>query len=95
MTLKELLQKVDIDRVLPVIADWYYNDEQEFTQEKGYREAYDELVSLSVETVSDDEEESLGRNTREIWIRKSSDPDNDLPFASYLEGEIRSIALGK
>lgn len=95
MTLKELLQKVDIDRVLPVIADWYYNDEQEFTQEEGYREAYDELVSLSVETVSDDDEESPGRNTREIWIRKSSDPDNDLPFASYLEGEIRSMALGK
>lgn len=45
MTLQELLKSVDIEKVLPIIHQWYYGGE-EFTSKEGYYRAYKELCTL-------------------------------------------------
>lgn len=100
MTLKELLQKVDIEQVLPIIARWYYSEDPAFSQEQGYRDAYAELVNMPVEEVPEDHVDMANcENSREIWVEKDHFPDDEngrhLPCLMWLEGEIRARALGK
>lgn len=100
MTLKELLQKVDIEQVLPIIAQWYYPEDPAFTQEQGYRDAYAELINMPVEEVPEDCVNMANcENSREIWVEKSHFQNDEnsrhLPRLMWLEGEIRARALGK
>ena len=45
MTLQKLLKSVDVEKVLPIIHQWYY-DGEEFAAKEGYRRAYKELCTL-------------------------------------------------
>lgn len=95
MKLIELLKSVNIEDVYPIIDSIYCNGESrlEFIKEK-YKLTYDELMNTEVTYYPEDYECMPGENPREIWI-EDDEGESEIPSAQWLEGEIRSMALGK
>ena len=96
MRLHELLKSVDIDKVLPIIVEYYYKDESNIEKvEYNFKRSYNELINTEVEYYPSEYVDSPGENSREIWI-EDEDGDSDIPYARWTEGELKgSLALGK
>jgi hypothetical protein len=96
MRLHELLKSVDIDKVLPIIVEYYYKDKSDIERvEYNFRRSYNELINTEVEYYPSEYVDSPGENSREIWI-EDEDGDSDIPYARWIEGELKgSLALGK
>lgn len=96
MRLHELLKSVDIDKVLPIIIEYYYKDESDIERvEYNFRRSYNELINTEVEYYPSEYVDSPGENSREIWI-EDEDGDSDIPYVRWIEGELKgSLALGK
>lgn len=96
MRLHELLKSVDIDKVLPIIVEYYYKDESNIEKvEYNFKRSYNELINTEVEYYPSEYVDSPGENSREIWI-EDEDGDSDIPYARWIEGELKgSLALGK
>lgn len=96
MRLHELLKSVDIDKVLPIIVEYYYKDESDIEKvEYNFKRSYNELINTEVEYYPSEYVDSPGENSREIWI-EDEDGDSDIPYARWIEGELKgSLALGK
>ena len=94
MRLHELLKSVDIDKVLPIIVEYYYKDESNIEKvEYNFKRSYNELINTEVEYYPSEYVDSPGENSREVWIE---DGDSDIPYARWIEGELKgSLALGK
>lgn len=97
MKLHELLKSVDIDKVLPIIIEYYYKDESDIERIKyNFERSYNELINTEVEYYPNEYVDSPGENSREIWIEDDEDGDSDIPYARWIEGELKgSLALGK
>jgi hypothetical protein len=96
MRLHELLKSVDIDKVLPIIVEYYYKDKSNIEKvEYNFKRSYNELINTEVEYYPSEYVDSPGENSREIWI-EDEDGDSDIPYARWIEGELKgSLALGK
>ena len=97
MRLHELLKSVDIDKVLPIIVEYYYKDESNIEKvEYNFKRSYNELINTEVEYYPSEYVDSPGENSREIWIEDDEDRDSNIPYARWIEGELKgSLALGK
>lgn len=86
MKLKELLQKVSFDDIIPHIIAW---EPEHITQISYYKEAYDILLHTEAEQT----EESI---TVE-WVRNEVDPGDEEPYTHIYncEGDYWTTNLGK
>jgi transcriptional/translational regulatory protein YebC/TACO1 len=78
MRLHELLKSVDIDKVLPIIVEYYYKDESNIEKvEYNFKRSYNELINTEVEYYPSEYVDSPGENSREIWIEDEFDEDEE------------------
>ena len=87
MTIQNLLRSVYVERVLPIIHDWYYHDDVEFMQEEYYRKAYAELCSIGGMAdipedmrLDDDTEHDV-----DSFILNTPDGDFECPWCTRME----------
>lgn len=70
MTLKELLQSIDIEDVLPIINKRYNNSEYPFTQEDRIRISYKELCEMEITNPDSNEEYEPTHKEWQLAIEK-------------------------
>lgn len=95
MKLYELLKLISINDVIPIIANLYHKDCKYELVEYNYKRAYNELIGTEISYYPNDYIDLPGENSKEIWIVDSEFDNSSIPSACWLEGEIRSKALGK